>query len=449
MLKPGEGVLCALSGGPDSVAMTIALAGLRDRFKNKLAACYVDHGLRPDDVPAEITFCRELCKKFEIEFVTRSIEVKDYARQQGLSMQEAARLLRYDALNDAAHECGAGRIATAHNADDQAETLILRLLRGSGPTGLGGIPPVRDHIIRPLIETPRAEIERFLKTQHIVAMQDSSNKKTDYLRNRVRKELMPIVLSINPGFLDTASHTQGIFRQEEQHWQVAVTKTMMRLITRKTDAAIELFLSPLESMDAVLLRRVLRRCLDETRGLRGVGYVHIESIVHLIKHSGPGHRVQIPGGVRAIKKYSTLLITSAPPMRITERTVDAPCEVAIEEALALLRFTVSDEKPASPGDGRATIALDADKVQFPLTIRPRRAGDYLYPIGLGHKKKLQDLFVDAKLPREERDAVPVVASGADVLWVVGHRADGRFAQSDTTRRWLICQCLPLRRSFNV
>jgi tRNA(Ile)-lysidine synthase len=390
-----------------------------------------------------------------VPFFTNAIDVPTYAKERGLSTQEAARELRYQALEDIARERGATKIALGHNADDQAETILMRLFRGSGPAGLSGIPPVRKHIIRPLIECERSAIEEFLaraapdatRSLPLPYVVDSSNLKSYYLRNKIRHLLMPVVKSFNRDIVNTLSRTADIFRDEERHFDIQVTKALMRLITNKTPERIELFLAPLESMDTVLLRRVLRRAVDEIRGLRGISFIHIEDIVTLVKKGMSGDRIYLPEKLRAIKGYSTLLLTVEQPLRLGSYLLDHPGEIVLKEASLVVRCSLVEDVRdiGSYGDGKSIAVVDADKARFPLAIRPRMPGDYFYPLGFGRKKKLQDFFVDAKVPRDVRDAVPLLVADNEIIWVVGHRLDERYRIDKSTTRGLKFEVHALQR----
>jgi tRNA(Ile)-lysidine synthase len=435
MLTGGETVLAGLSGGPDSVCLLTLLNRIREKFHLTIHAVYVNHNLRPRETGQEISFCRDLCERTGISFVLKSIDVAAHAEQFRMNRQEAARELRYRAFEEAAFEVGADRIALAHNADDQIETFFMRLLRGSGPQGLSGIPPKRGKIIRPLIETERTAIEKFLDAEKIPFVVDSSNLDSHYRRNRLRKFLVPELKALNPNLAVTLLNTVSILQEEERFFSIMVTKALMKMISRKTDEKIELFMSPMEVMDTVLLRRVLRRAIEETRGLRGIGYVHIEAIIKLIRSGSPGDRLYLPKGVRVIRGYSLLIITSAPIARIQEYELLPPAELAIREAGLVIRSSIEEAAPDF-GDRKASVVLDADTVRFPLRVRARRNGDFFFPFGFGKRKKLQDFFVDEKVPRDERDSVPVVLSGDDIVWIAGHRADERFRTTDSTKRFL-------------
>lgn len=435
MLSSKETVLVGLSGGPDSVCLLHVLSGLREEMSLSLYAAYIDHGLRPLETPGEIEFCKGLCKNLGIPLKVRSINVSEYAVKRGLSKQEAARYLRYKAIEEIAAEVKASKIALGHNGDDQVETFFINVLRGTGPAGLSGIPPVRKNIIRPLIERTRSEIQEFLEEGKINYIMDSSNLKKDYLRNWVRLSLIPELKKVNPSLTETMTRMMYILREEDGYFDILVTKALMRMITRKRKDSIELFISPMETIQKVLLRRILRRAIAEIRGLRQIGFIHIEGILDLIKKGKAGDRLYLPDDLRVIKGYSTLIITKEPPIGINKYPLPVPGEVFIKETGIIIKARILDGVD-DLGDGRYTLTLDADRTAQDLSIRARQRGDFFYPLGLGKRKKLQDFFVDEKIPRDERDSIPLVLSGNDIIWVTGLRGDERFKVTEHTKRFL-------------
>ena len=435
LIAEGDSVLVGFSGGPDSTCLLYFLQTLKVKYQLQIRAIYINHNLRPVEVPAEIAFCRKICESLDIPFLVASVDVALYCKEHRMNKQEAARELRYQAFGNAAAEIRADKVALAHNADDQAETLLMRLVRGAGPTGLSGIPVKRGKIIRPLLEIGRDEIERFLAIRHIVPVTDSSNLKEDYFRNMVRARLMPMLKQANPKLLQSLGHTMEILREEERYFEIVVTKTLMKLISRKSHQRIELFLSPLEAMETVILRRVLRRAISETEGLRGIVFLHIEDIIALIKKGKSGDRLVLPRDIRVIKDYSVLVITSEEPLRIAECPLGLPGKAVIVGAGYVLT-AAEEEESMKFGDGKSSILLDGGTMRFPLIVRPRRAGDYFYPMGFGRKKKLQDFLVDKKVARDERDSIPVVVSGDDIVWIAGYRADERFKVTDQTKKFV-------------
>jgi len=443
MLAAGEHVLVGLSGGPDSVCLLYLFYLLKNEYRLKISAAYIDHGLRPEDIPKEIEFCRNFCKNLNVEFHTQSVSVKDYAQRERINLQESARILRYAALDQISIVIKAHKIAIAHNADDQAETVIMRLLRGAGPAGLSGIPPVRKKIIRPLIEIERKEIEEYLKNRNIAYITDPSNESLKYLRNRIRHTLMPVIKSISPQAIKIISKTADILREENDYINITVTKTLMRLISRKTDQKVELFCNPMEPLNIVILRRALRVAIDSVRDLKGLTFDHIEDIINLIKNGKPGDRIYLPKGIRAIKGYSTLIITAEPPKKLSTYEISIPKDVFLKEASVVLSLKeIKKNELQSFGDGKKEICIDMDKLEFPLIVRARKPGDYFYPFGFGKRKKLQDFFVDEKIPRDERDIIPVIESNGNIVCIAGYRVDDRFKIDDNTKRCLQIKIIP-------
>lgn len=443
MLSEKDRVLIGLSGGPDSVCLFHALNTLKDEYKLSLHAIYIDHGLRPEEIPHEIEFCKTLCENLGVPFITKSVDVKSYAKEYGLNKQEAARELRYKVFEAVALEIGSNRIALAHNANDQAETFFMRILRGAGQKGLSGIPPARGKIIRPLIEIERKDIEEFLDSISQSFIVDSSNLKKNYFRNWLRLAVMPEFKKQNPALINTISRVCEIVREEDRYLELIVTKTLMKLIPKKTDKLIELFLVPLETMDKVILRRVLRRAIDAVKGLRGIGFVHIEDIIELVKKGDSGDRIYLPKGIRVIKGYATLILTSEQPSQLGAYSLNVPEELILKESGILIKSSFADSAEISC-DGKSKVMIDAERIKLPLGVRARKAGDFFYPAGFGKKKKLQDYFVDEKIPRDERDSVPIVLSGEDVVWIAGYRADERFKVTAETKKIALLEIKPLR-----
>ncbi|MEK7237948.1 MAG: tRNA lysidine(34) synthetase TilS, partial [Nitrospirota bacterium] len=454
-----DNVIIGLSGGPDSVCLGIILHKLRVDFNLTLNAVYVDHGLRPDEVENEKAFCKNFCNNLGIGFFTKAVDVKEYAKDRKLNIQEAARELRYHAYEEVSKKAGAAKIALGHTADDQVETVLIHLMRGAGYKGLSGMPPVRSSefgvlssesrvkknvlIIRPLIEIERSEIENFLFqnsslfTLHssLPFIVDSSNLKKDYFRNWIRLMIIPEFKKKSPALVKSISRMADILREEDAYLEIIVTKTLMRLISRKSADAIELFILPLETMEKPILRRVLRRAVSETEGIKGIDFIHIEDMIELIKRGKSGDRIYLPKGIRVIKNYSTIVITSRPPQKISTYTINVPGEVVLNEIKAVIKAS-AENKSDDYGDGKITTVFDADKIGTILTVRQRKNGDFFYPAGFGKRKKLQDFFVDEKVPRDERDSVPIVVSGNDIVWVAGFRGDERFNAAADTKRFL-------------
>ncbi|MBF0402645.1 tRNA lysidine(34) synthetase TilS [Candidatus Magnetominusculus xianensis] len=428
MLHDGDTVVVGLSGGADSVTLLHCLKAL-DMDLN-LYAVYIDHGLRPTETPHEIEFCANLCKGLGVSFCEEQISLPPKIIA---NTQDTLRELRYEILEKIAYERKAARIAIGHNKDDQAETVLLHFIRGSSLAGLGGIPPVRGKIIRPLIETSRVDIENFLESLGVKFITDSSNLTQKYMRNKVRLSLLPMLKTYNPNIVDTLARNADIIRGEDSYIERIAIKKTMTLISRRTDRRLELFLSPLQTIEKTILRRVLKTALGSVETMKGIGAVHIDDIITLVNNASAGASIDLPNGIRAIKGYSILTITTEEkPARINTYALSVPGELVIKEAKVVLRAALTDETQG--GENKLCIIVDADRLKYPLTVRGRLDGDYFYPVGFGKRKKVQDFFVDDKVPKDARDSIPLVLSGGDIVWIAGMRGDERFKPKIDTQR---------------
>ncbi|MCG6552459.1 MAG: tRNA lysidine(34) synthetase TilS [Candidatus Magnetominusculus sp. LBB02] len=439
MLNAGDTVIAALSGGADSTALLHCLAS--PGFGLRLYAVYIDHSLRPFETPGEIDFCANLCKTVGVSFYTERISL---AAGKKSNAQDALRKLRYEVLERIAIEQGAAKIAVGHNKDDQAETVLINFIRGSALAGLGGIAPCRGKIIRPLIDTTRADIEKYLIEIGTQFVTDSSNLTQKYTRNRMRLSLLPVLKTYNPNIVDTLSKNAEIIRDDNTYMERLSIKKTMTLISRKSAQKIELFLAPLQTVEKPILRRVLRTALGSVESLRGIGAVHIDDIISLIKDSPTGAVIQLPKGISAIKGYALLTITTQQRPAAVAKTyaLTIPGELVVEEVGVVIRATIAGgfEKSAD----KQSLTVDGSRLASSLTVRGRLDGDYFFPMGFGRKKKVQDFFVDEKVPKDVRNSVPLVFSGGDLVWIAGVRGDDRFKPDDGTTRFVRLELLQMR-----
>jgi tRNA(Ile)-lysidine synthase len=444
MLKKGDSVLVAVSGGPDSVCLLEVLSCLKEDYSLSLHVAHLNHRFRKE-AKKEAEFVRLLAEKKGIPAAIEAIDVKAYCRERGLSLQEGAREVRYSFLNRVADAVGAVKIATGHTADDQAETFLMRLLRGAGAAGLSGIPPVRERIIRPLIDVTKKEAFSFLKEKNIKYVKDPSNVKPKYLRNKIRLELIPLLKKYNPNIIDTL-HREAELLREDDALLDEITETCFKgIVTDQKKDSITLDYSKFNGLLPALKKRALRRAAAELTGsLRRISYHHIVSGIDVIDRTGKG--IDLPHNIRIERDYNYLKvfavkegaeavkdtvglkvpgITDVPDFNIRIETIirDRSAQVQVEVGKA----------------DKNTAFFDYDKIALPLFIRRRLEGDYFYPAGMKGRKKLKEFFIDKKIPREERKKLPVLTTkNNDILWIVGLRMDERFrAREDTVRELIV------------
>ena len=439
MLQREDRVVVGVSGGADSMALLHVLAELRQEIRLSLFVAHLDHGLRAEG-PAEESFVHEASRHLGLPFISQKGGVREKQEQQRLTLQEAAREVRYSFLLETARICQATKIALGHTADDQAESILMHLLRGSGTRGLGGIPPVRDQVIvRPLLESWRGEVESFLQERKVGFLTDPSNRSLHFLRNRIRHELLPILRQYNARLPRTLVQMGEILRAEEDVWQNLVKEKFPTLVKNQNRISITLDIPSLKAQPLALRLRSLRHATEKILGnLRGVGLAHVLAVDQLLYHPEPNQCLQLPQGLFLTKAYQDLnLARSREEISSFEVPVSGPGGWKIPEIGREMRFEILTSPPAARGQEPPEVALlDYDQATFPLIIRSFKAGDRLQPLGMGGEKKVKDLFIDCKIPAPQRKKIPLLFHKDRLLWVAGLRLDHRVRVQPKTQRIL-------------
>lgn len=391
LILPGSTVLCAVSGGADSVCL---LHMLSRRGDISLRAAHFNHRLRGEESDRDEQFVRELCREWNIPLTVGSGDVKAYAKAEKRSIEEAGRILRYNFLFETAEREGCHLIATAHNADDNAETMLLSLIRGTGLTGLTGIPFRRENIVRPLLGMTRREIIHYLDRHHIPHREDSSNQDERYARNKIRAKVMPVLWHLNPWaaehMANTAAQLSEIDRYLDENTQACLTQV------QEEPGMVSLPMEAFSQAPSVLRPRMILQLLDRLGvGRKDIRSVHLEAVLAL----SPGGSLDLPHGVTARREYDRLILTT--------RKEGPPLWAAFSP--------VEGDNPV-PGTGWVVVV--AGKPWPGLVVRPRRTGDAI-PLPNGHTRSLKKLFIDRKIPRLSRDTIPIVADHEGVIAVAG------------------------------
>lgn len=452
MLQPGDRVVVGVSAGPDSVALAHVLWRLAPELDLYLHLFHLHHGLRGAAADADAAYVEELARQLNCPCTVRRAAVEELAREAGGSLEAVGREIRYREMATLAAATGARCIATGHHRNDQAETLLLRLVRGSGRLGLTGIPPVRPAgsgappectVIRPLIDVSRAEVEAYCREQGLVPQQDLTNADPRFLRNRIRLELLPLLeQGYNRRIVDRLADLAGILRDEEEFLQAAVTAAWDRRGVRAEPDAVTFPAGSLTAEPPAVARRMLRRA---AAGLdAGLDLAHVDSVLEHAAAAAGTCVLDLPGGLAAVIEYGSVTLQRTAGR--AEETAVAAVHLAapgVTRVPALGLELDVEEAPAVPGaqegggDAALRIALDPSSLPGPLLLRTRRPGDRLFPTGMDGSKKLQDLFVDLKVPRHDRNRIPILAAGSEIVWVVGIRADRRFLAAVGEPGWLV------------
>lgn len=442
MLQPGEKVILGVSGGADSMALLHALWEVRADFHHFLIVAHLDHGLRPQG-EEEANFVRQAAGKLGVPFFHRKADGREWEEKKGLTTQEAAREIRYAFLGEIARAHQAPKIALGHTADDQAELMVMRLLRGSGTRGLSGIPPVRGGIfIRPLIEVWREEVESFLKKKKIAFLHDPSNQSDQYLRNRVRHELLPLLRQYNPRIHRILVRMAALFRAEEEFWQEYLGGIFPPMTRSRGKDSLALDIPSLRAQPLPVRHRCYRLAIEKVQGdLRRVSLPHILAIENLLGSQEPNKNLQLPHGLSVTKAYQELHFSRPAEVAVPfEHSVPGPGRVEIPEIRREMGFELQTRAGKISFEESPSVSLlDFDGLEFPLTLRSFRPGDRFQPLGMEGEKKVKDFFIDCKIPAWQRKRIPLLYRGDRLLWVAGVRIDHRARLKPETQRILKVQ----------
>ncbi|MGI9534024.1 MAG: tRNA lysidine(34) synthetase TilS [Thermodesulfobacteriota bacterium] len=432
MISPGDKVIVALSGGSDSVGLLHLLISLKG-LNIKLIAAHFNHKLRGDESERDVIFVKKIVKKFGVEFEYGEAEAGDYDIK-GVSPEDAARRLRYKFLNGVLKKCKAHKIATAHTLDDQAETVIMRIIRGSGSHGLSGIPPVNDYIIRPIIEIQKQEIREYLKLNKISWIEDSSNSSTQYQRNKIRLELFPLLDEINPGINQVLSRSSEIFRIESDFITQCVNNVFKSIIVRKTFGYIGQSKKYLSQNKAVRLG-TLRKTVELLKGdLKSVSAIHPLAIDEMIESDKSSGEIILPGNIRFNKGYKLFCLSDKSGFNENfSYEINDEGKYSFENGLKVSVEVTTDK---SKWKDESVGFFSAKKVRFPIIIRNYKPGDRFRPLGLNGYKKIKDLFINEKIPRFLRKTIPVFETADGIIWVGGVRNDDRFKVNKSESKFI-------------
>ncbi|OPY85506.1 MAG: tRNA(Ile)-lysidine synthase [Syntrophus sp. PtaU1.Bin208] len=440
MLKGGEHVVAAVSGGPDSMALLQVLTLLSSEFDLTLTVAHLNHGLRGAESDAEEQLVCRLSKERGIPCVIKAVNLTALREKEKRrrSLEDIGREERYFFFSNLAKEIGATRVALGHHREDQAETVLMNLIRGTGLEGMKGILPVRDRIyIRPLLDVSRKEILEFLHAEEVPFLEDSSNRQDQFLRNRIRHHLIPILQErYNPQIVDSLNRTACIARREDDCLKSRASQILddWKIPSQVKDGMAFLEIAQLLRLHEALQHRVLKTLLGRmfSSNCRVIS-AHIQAVVDLCRGRKPDGVLHLPDKILVKREYDQLTFIHLDDSSTEGRSgkdfsyfVKIPDSVEVKELGIIVKTTFAerdDEKVLGAGDKVAY--LDYDKLVMPLAIRNRRKGDRFQPMGMAGSKKLKAYFIDEKIPRRKRDAIPLLVDGHSVVWIAGLRLSER------------------------
>ena len=459
LISPGDRVLVAVSGGPDSVALLHLLYDLREELELRLEVAHLQHGIRGAEAQEDARFVAELAQKLGLPFHLKEVNLRQIKSAAGKGNLEAlARAERYRFFEAVARERNLGKIATAHTQDDQAETVLMWLLRGSGLKGLGGMPPTHQLdgtniesascpvVIRPLLGVSRTEIEEYLNERHLTFRLDRSNQDLSFLRNWIRLKLIPQLKEKMDRNLPSRLAQQAELIREEDDLLDALANAAINEIRTAEGMNRGSLLKHSKAMQ----RRLLRLWIEATRGhLRGLDFQHIEALLDLIADGPPQGRLSIPGGWQLVKEYETLRLEKQ------SRRMGQQCacysyalhigeDLHIHEAgLMIQTRAISLPLPSLP-DNLTEAVFDVASLAADLTLRNFRHGDRFQPLGMAGHKKVKELFIEKKLPLVVRASLPLLLLGDEVIWIPGYGRSELGKVTPATKAILHLKAVPVR-----
>lgn len=448
MLSAGDAVVLAVSGGPDSLCLLHLMYRLSKQLNLKIIVAHLNHCLRPE-AEEEVLGVKAAAEKFALPFVTRAVDIKKLKREKGISEEEAGRLARYSLLFDVAKDFNAAKIALGHHLDDQAETVLLNIIRGTGPDGLAGILPITSRggykLIRPLLCLRRTEIEDFCRDQKLLPYTDSTNLELDYTRNKLRLELIPqLEKEYNPRLREALFGLSKLAAADRQLLQGLARQYYKKLVRiDKNKLAIDR--SSLLKLPSALHGRILRLALLHFIPAGRINRRHISRLIDFAYSKKVGKVLLLPHRIEARHLDNQLVLL--PRGSIVVKKIGQDLELPVPGSLALpngmvITARVIDKSDVNWPPQPHMACLDYEKIdKWPLTITNRQPGDRFFPQGATGSKKLKDFLIDQKIPLHKRDGLPLVRSGDIIIWVVGQRIAHPFRVTEMTQKVLELDCL--------
>ncbi len=460
MIESNETVLVAVSGGADSLALLYGLHALDTQLNCRFHVVHLNHCLRPD-AEADADFVQQHASLLDVPCTVRCADVPRLVKKWKLSVEAAGRKARYQFYETVCTEVGATKVALGHHQDDTAETVLMNLIRGSGATGLKGIAPVRDlKIIRPLVGFTRQQIEAFLASIGVTPQHDATNTDRRYLRNRIRHELIPLLENnYNPNIRTGLSRTADVLGAESEYLETIARTAFEACRLSDTGKApvpnsVILNRTKFRAYHIALQRRMLRQSTAEMLGnMNDLYFVHYEAMLNLIEGNASNAELSLPNSLRFRRTYQHLVFercTSTERLRTgASDSFTYPLVVPGKTPISALKAEITAEvgdvpshEIHTPSDGKFEAVFDYEKLKAtfaaasPLIVRTRQRGDRFQPYGMRGRKKIKDFLIDAKVPRYERDSIPLLVCKDQVLWIIGYTTCEPFKITQSTRQYL-------------
>ena len=421
MLRKDDKILVALSGGCDSVALSLSLM----KLGYNIAVAHVNHSIRATAERDE-NFVVDFATKYNIPFHITKIDVPKIAENMKISVETAGRNVRYEFFENVCLEYGYNKIAVAHNLNDTCETFLMNLMRGTGIKGLCGIPKVRGNIVRPLIDVPRSAIEQFVKSHNEEYVEDETNMLTEYTRNKIRHNVIPLLTEINPKFMENVSKTSKILAEDSEF----ITKCAEDNVEKKKNYSIisrDKFLLLEDALKREALIIAYKNVAGTTKDFEKK---HIDYIIETIKNKQHGNVIDLCFGVSCYIRYGNIVFEKNNKISDYEYNLDINGEIIINEAGLKIKSSIISKNEIDY-DIPDTEYFDCDKIEFPIIVRNRKSGDRIVPLGLNVSKKVKEIFINEKIETKIRNIMPLFVS-REIFWIYGVKRSNDYKVEDST-----------------
>lgn len=442
MIAPHQGILIGLSGGADSVALLEVLCHMRKTWDLRLAAVHVHHGIRKE-AQQDADFCEALCREHQVAFYCEYVDVPKLAKEEKLTVEEAGRNARYTLFEQYRQKLHLDAVAVAHHQNDQAETMLFQLFRGTGLRGMSGIPVKRDTIIRPLLAVNRTEIEAYLKQKNRGFVTDATNLMDVYTRNKIRQHILPVAEEIAPKAVENMNRTGEQLGEIFDFMQKQARQFLEQHSSQEPEnGKLTIALQPFAALHPALQKMIIieaMECAFDSR--KDITQKHIEAVLQLLEKEGE-KTIQLPKACLVVKQYEQLIFEQQPENSKDSKETELPIEIypnqiyLLSDGRTLQTSLIFSNNLENIPKNDCTKWFDYDKIKSVLMLRNREQGDFLTINDNGSKKKLQDYLVNEKVPKSERDKLLVLADGSHIVWVPGMRISAYYKVTPQTKHIL-------------
>lgn len=444
LIEKGDNILIGVSGGADSIALLYVLLEVREEIDFNIFIAHVNHGVRGEEALEDERYVENTARKLGLPYYSKKVNMDEYAKEKKMSSEEAGRELRYGFFREILSKIGGGKIAVAHNKNDQAETLLLRLFRGTGIEGLKGMDYKNDDIIRPILGIEREAIERYLLDRNIEFKVDRTNLEPIYNRNRIRLEVIPYIEEhYNPNIIDTLWRTSRLMAIDNEFFEEYSNDLYHKMVRKKDKYSIVLDGKAFKKEHRSIQTRIIRNCILELNGsLQGITMRHVEDVMTLFLERGTGKSISLIDNLVAKTSYDDFIIEKSNGEKDADflYRIDINSSNYISELGYGFKAEIkSIDQVNIDKENRYKKYFDYDKLIGDVYVRNRRDGDRFVPFGMKGSKKLKDYFIDEKIPKDERDRIPIITDDKNIIWIVGYRISDLYKITRDTKRVLIIE----------